>query len=90
MEGGGPAQHTGQSRPISAPLSQIMQNDEQVQTTNWNTVLAVGTHFSCTTVLGTVVMWSFLVVNLEITMPTKNTTILESFSPEIINTIIDF
>lgn len=43
MEGGGPAQHTGQSRPISAPLSQIMQNDEQVQTTNWNTVLAVGT-----------------------------------------------
>ena len=43
MEGGGPAQHTGQSRPISAPLSQIMQNDDQVQTTNWNTVLAVGT-----------------------------------------------
>ena len=43
MEGGGPAQHTGQSRPISAPLSQIMQNDDQLQTTNWNTVLAVGT-----------------------------------------------
>ena len=40
----GPGQHTGQSRPYTAPLSQIMQNDEQPNTTNWNTVLAVSTY----------------------------------------------
>ena len=88
MEGGGPAQHTGQSRPISAPLSQIMQNDEQVQTTNWNTVLAVGTKMTyCTTVW---YEWSFRGSKSRNYDADKNTTILESFSPEIINTIIDF
>lgn len=80
MEGGGPAQHTGQSRPISAPLSQIMQNDEQVQTTNWNTVLAVGTQM---TYYATVwYEWSFRGVNLEITMPTKIRRYWNRFPPK--------
>ena len=81
MEGGGPAQHTGQSRPISAPLSQIMQNDEQVQTTNWNTVLAVGTQMtysapSCG------MSGPFGGLNLEITMPTKIRRYWNRFPPK--------
>ena len=44
----------------------------------------------CATVWNHMIVPLKLRVNLEITMPTKNTTILESFSPEIINTIIDF
>jgi hypothetical protein len=42
--GGGPGQSLGQIGPNSSPNSiKIMQDDDQKETTNWNTVLAVST-----------------------------------------------